>query len=119
MQNSNHQGKRQRAIPVVTPYPRASRICSRHGSKVTDQGERKVYARNTFMTCDPQEKVLQYYSQQFGQPSQQQDSLHWQQETTDSHQHVLLELTVENEGGQAGQTLIKSCCVVTLIPQAE
>ena len=69
MKNDNTPSQ-QRTVPNVPSYPRASRICSRHGSSITHEGMKKVYARNTFLTHDPQEKVQQYYSEQFGQPVQ-------------------------------------------------
>jgi hypothetical protein len=123
MSSNNDTSNQRRAVPSVTPYPQASHICSRHGTATTEQGQRKVYARNTFLTRDPHEKVLQYYSEQFGQPVQQSGSVCWHQETRSGKQHILVELTVaspqaDQRQQQEQQTLIKSYCVVTSGSQA-
>lgn len=56
----------------------------------------RLAARNTFITRDPHDKVLQYYSEQFGEPREQAGAaVCWQQETQNGNQHILVELTVE------------------------
>jgi hypothetical protein len=84
-----------------------------------------VYARNTFITRDPHDKVLQYYSEQFGEPREQAGAVCWQQETQQGNQHILVELTLETPAQpdqlkpqEQGQTLIKSYRVVTSGNQA-
>ncbi|QLQ33544.1 MAG: hypothetical protein HZT40_20280 [Candidatus Thiothrix singaporensis] len=118
--NTSTSGQ-QRTVPNVPSYPHASHICARHGSSFTGNGERKIYARNTYFTTDSEEKVQQYYSQQFGQPVQTEGGSSWRQETSSGNQHIVVQLTVESsQAGQAeAQTLIKSYCVVTMnTPQA-
>jgi hypothetical protein len=120
--SKNNTSDQQRSVPAVPAYPSASAVCTRHGSSVNGEGQRQVYARNTFVTQDTQEKVTQYYSEQFGQPAQQSGSTCWQQETVNGNQHIMVKLTLESgqpgqTGQAAGQTLIKSYCVVTLNTQ--
>lgn len=125
MSNTNETTGQPQSISSTTPYPQASHICTRHGTATTEQGQRKVYARHTFITRDPHDKVLQYYSEQFGQPREQAGAVYWQQETQNGNQHILVELTVEApsqsdqlKSQKQGQTLIKSYRVVTSGSQA-
>lgn len=120
MKDDNTPGQ-QRAVPSVPSYPHASPICTRHGSSFTSDGMRKVYARNTYFTRDSQDKVQQYYCQQFGQPVEAEGTSSWYQESSSGNQHVVVQLTVESAQADQSdpQTLIKSYCVVTLnSPQA-
>lgn len=120
MTNDNTPGQ-QRTVPNVPSYPHASHVCSRRGSSITNEGMRKVYARNTFFTRDPQEKVQQYYSEQFGQPVQAGGASSWQQETDHGNQHIVIQLTVESARADQSepQTTIKSYCVVTVNPVSQ
>lgn len=115
MKADNTPGQ-QRAVPNVPSYPHASRICASHGSGFGSDGSRKIYTRNTYSTRDSQEKVQQYYSQQFGQPVQAGASSSWQQETDHGNQHIMIQLTVESPQSDQPdpQTLIKSYCVITV-----
>ncbi|EIJ35395.1 hypothetical protein [Thiothrix nivea] len=117
MNSNNPADGQRRQMSSAAQYPQASHICTRHGSSIAE-GQRRVYARNTFLTRDPQEKVLQYYSEQFGQPQQQAGAVCWQQETHSGKQHFLLELTVETPQAGQDQTVIKSYLVVTSDIQA-
>lgn len=125
MSDTNATNGQFQSISSTTPYPQASHICTRHGTATTEQGQRKVYARNTFITRDPHDKVLQYYNEQFGQPREQAGAVCWQQETQNGNQHILVELTVEVPAQsdqlkpqEQVQTLIKSYRAVTSGNQA-
>ncbi|UOG92836.1 MAG: hypothetical protein L3K52_03660 [Candidatus Thiothrix sulfatifontis] len=125
MSDTNETTGQPQSISSTTPYPQASHICTRHGTATTEQGQRKVYARHTFITRDPHDKVLQYYSEQFGEPREQAGAVCWQQETQNGNQHILVELTVEVPAQsdqlkpqEQGQTLIKSYRAVTSGNQA-
>ena len=120
MSDTNDTNGQSQSISSTTPYPQASHICTRHGTATTEQGQRKVYARHTFLTRDPHDKVLQYCSEQFGEPREQAGAVCWQQETQQGNQHILVELTLETPAQpdqlkpqEQGQTLIKSYRVVT------
>lgn len=115
MKNNHNSTHRHRNVPNITTYPHASRICSRHGSSINQEGKRQVYARNTFMTQDSREKVLAYFSRQLGQPIQQDNTVCWHQETQSESQHIVVELIVGNDGVLSSErTVIKSYCIVTL-----
>ena len=120
---STQNSHSRRIVPGVLPYPLANPVCARHGTCVTEAGQRKVFARNTYVTPDSQEKVLQYYSQQFGQPQQHGDTISWHQETHTDHQHVSMHLTLETTCEEhiphlARRTLIQSYCSVISGKQA-